>query len=228
MKIRIIFLGLIILSFNSWGQIVKESINSKPIKISWKNNLSGDFSFSNTWDYPLGVKLNEDGRPGCADGGFCPERCYSMLDSNGKVIKDSIEIFYQLLDTTHLYHSIESSAECYEFGGTDYIQVNRISKDSILCQTETNIATHSILQLEIINNICLATIITISIVQLEEEENTNSIYYCKKGELKIDEDLWKEGIMKAQFNFEFENNYDKNYSMFWKGKILTKINNSKS
>jgi hypothetical protein len=75
MKFSFIIFAFFILFSKSWGQA------SKPIKIKWVNSLLGDFSFTNKWSYPLGVERKKDGKAGCADGGFCPERCYSMLDS---------------------------------------------------------------------------------------------------------------------------------------------------
>lgn len=212
MKIRIIIFALIILCSKSWGQV------SKPIKINWVENLSGDFSFTNNWSFPLGVEMKTDGKAGCADGGFCPERCYSMLDSNGIVLKDSAQIFYQLLDTTPQYHSIQCEAWCYEWVGTDFIEVLRKNKDSIFCYTSTGIATHCSLQLSITKNICTATIDLNSITP-----DGGAIFYCKDGQITIDKKLWEKGIMKAEFNFSFENYDDKQNPFYWKGKIYAKI-----
>jgi hypothetical protein len=186
MKLRIIIFALILLCSKSWGQV------SKPIKINWVDSLSGDFSFTNNWSYPLGVEMKTDGKAGCADGGFCPERCYSMLDSNGIALKDSAQIFYQLLD--------------------------RKNKDSIFCYTLTGIATHCSLQLGIIKNICTATIDLNSITP-----DGSATFYCIDGHITIDKKLWKKGIMKAEFNFIFENKDDKKKPFYWKGEIYAKI-----
>lgn len=212
MKLRIIIFALILLCSKSWGQV------SKPIKINWVDSLSGDFSFTNNWSYPLGVEMKTDGKAGCADGGFCPERCYSMLDSNGIALKDSAQIFYQLLDTAHQYHSIQCEAWCYEWAGTDFIEVFRKNKDSIFCYTLTGIATHCSLQLGIIKNICTATIDLNSITP-----DGSATFYCIDGHITIDKKLWKKGIMKAEFNFIFENKDDKKKPFYWKGEIYAKI-----
>ena len=212
--------GLIILSSCSLGQSKKETIKKtiKPIIIKWVDNLSGDFSFTNNWSYPPGVEMKEDGKAGCADGGFCPQRCYAMLDSNGIVLKDSAKIFYQLLDTTHLFHSIQCEAWCYEWAGTDFIEVLRKSKDSIYCFTTTGIATHCSLQLHIIKDICYASIDLNSIVP-----KGNAIFYYTNGDITIDKKFWEEGIMKAEFSFNFEHKENPKEPIYWKGKIYAKI-----
>lgn len=180
--------------------------------------MLGDFSFTKNWSYPLGVEMKADGKAGCADGGFCPERCYLMLDSNGIVLKDSAQIFYQLLDTTHQFHSIQCEAWCYEWAGTDFIDVFRINKDSIFCYTSTGIATHCSLQLKILKNSCKATIELNSIIP-----GGSATYYCTDGHITIDKKRLKKGVLKAKFNFNFEHKENPKKPIYWKGKIYSKI-----
>lgn len=212
MSHRFLIFALLFLSSQSWGQV------SNSVKIKWVDNLSGDFSFIKNWSYPLGVEMKADGKAGCADGGFCPERCYPMLDSNGIVLKDSSTVFYQLLDTTHQFHTIQSEAWCYEWAGTDFIEAYRKGKDSIYCHTATGIATHCSLQLEILKNTCLATIDLNSI-----RAGGDAVYYCTDGYITIDKKLWEAGIIKAEFNFIFENKDEPEKPFYWKGRIYTKI-----
>ena len=197
---------------STWGQV------SKPVKITWVDNLPGDFSFTSNWSYPLGVEKKADGRAGCGDGGFCPERCYSMLDSNGIVLKDSSEIFYQLLDTTHQFHTLQCEARCDEWAGADFIEVVRTQKNEVFCYTTTGIATHCSLQFIINQNICTAILDLNSIIL-----DGSAIFYCIDGNIMIDKQLWKQGIMKAEFHFSFENKEDIHKPFYWKGKILAKI-----
>lgn len=212
MKYIFTFFALFFWYSKSWGQA------SKPVKITWVENLTSDFSFTNNWSYPPGVEMKADGKAGCADGGFCPERCYLMLDSNGIVLKDSSQIFYQLLDTTHQFHTIQCEAECYEWAGTDFIEVLRTKSDSVFCYTTTDIATHCSLQLLIVKNTCIATIDLNSITP-----EGSATFYCIGGNIKIERDLWKKGIMKSEFNLSFENKENKKKPFFWKGKIYSKI-----
>jgi len=160
------------------GGTSNKKLNSGEVTIKWVDNLSGDFSFKDTWSYP------ED---------------------------DS--------DTTHLFHSIKSDAWCYEWGGTDYITAQRINKDTVECFTEDNAATHSSLNLIITKNTVKPTIVLNSINDFDEK-----IYKCKGGQMEIDEKLWKQGILKAAFDFDFYHDEDST-KMYWKGNIYAKIEN---
>ena len=214
-----IAIGLCVLIFFVHGQKRKNETQriAAPITIKWVNSLPGDFSFTKNWSYPLGVERKSDGRAGCADGGFCPDRCYPMLDSNGIVLKDSTKIFYELLDTIRQFHSIKSQAWCYEWAGTDFIEVFQNNLDTVYCFTATGIATHCSLKLQLVKNICYATIDLNSIVRGGSE-----IFYCTDGFITVDKLLWKKGIMKAVFNFNFEHKKNPKEPMYWKGKIYSK------
>jgi hypothetical protein len=220
MKNSISFFVLTFFCFQTWGQVANPPMQNvpKPIAINWVNRLIGNFLFVNDWSYPPGVEMKMDGRAGCADGGFCPERCSSMLDSNGIVLNDSTQIFYQLLDTTHQPHSICCEARCFEWAGTDFIEVFYKSKDSTFCSTAKDIGTHCSLHLEIINDICIASIELNSIIR-----NMSDTYYCSGGHISIDKKLWKKGIMKAKFNFNFDNKGESKSTFFWKGNIYAII-----
>jgi len=218
MKNIVIILGLIFFSSYLWGQNTKGTVKSAsiPITIEWADNLSGDFSFANNWSYPEGVYKNEYGQLSC--DGLCPPEIDAMKDSTGRIYEDSLQAFYKIIDTTHQTHSIQSEAWCYEWAGTDFIEVFRKSKDSVSCFTITGIATHCSLQLDIIENICYAAIDLNSIVP-----GSNAKYYCTDGYITIDKKLWKEGIMKAEFSFNFEHNENPKKPIYWKGKIYAKI-----
>jgi len=204
------------------GVSFSQSEHDVPMKVVWSDTLSGDFSFTDNWSYPLGVELKPNGKAGCADGGFCPERCYGMLDENGVVLRDSAEIFYQLLDTTHQFHTIQSETNCYEWDGTDFIEVlyegkGRKGKRNVFCFTTTGIATHCELQIEIAVEICEAQIKLNSITS-----DGDAIFYCSAGSLTIDRKLWKKGIMKAEFSFFFTDPGSCE-PIYWNGRIYTKI-----
>ena len=81
-----------------------ETLKPGTVQITWVKELSGDFSFKDQWDYPEGVYINTFGQVSC--DGFCPPETDAMTDENGRIFDDSLAAFYQLVDTTHLYHSI--------------------------------------------------------------------------------------------------------------------------
>lgn len=224
MRNSFIILGLIFCSSClSVAQGAKKTDKtSVPINVQWVGELAGDFSFASKWSYPMGVEMKENGRAGCSDGGFCPPRCEAMLDSNGNILKDSIAIFYQLLDTTHLFHTIQCEAWCYEWAGTDFISASRKGQERINCQTATNMATHCSLQLDIVKNSCYAKIELNSIVS-----DNNAVFYCTEGYIRIDKKRWKQGIIKADFSFDFGSAKNVEKPIYWKGKIQTKIEDMK-
>jgi len=120
-------------------------------------------------------------------------------------------------DTTHIFHSIESEAWCYEWGGTDYIIAQKINKDTVVCFTECNAATHSSLNLIITKKTVKPTIVLNSI-----SDFGTKTYNCKSGQMVIDEKLWNQEILKATFDFDFYHTEDLT-RMYWKGKIYAEI-----
>lgn len=205
---------LLLLTNSIWNN----AVFGQKITINWVENLSGDYTFSKHWSYPMNVEVKDDGRAGCADGGFCPERCYNMLDSNGIVLKDSAYIFYQLLDTMPQFYSIQCDARCFEWAGTNFIHTIRKGKDHVFCQTALTLATHCRLTIDIEKSFCNPSIILNSITSSDQK-----IFICINGSISIDKKLWEMEILKAEFSFYFENKEDPNKPFFWKGKIYSKI-----
>lgn len=192
------------------------SQNMHEIRIQWVDNLPGDFSFKDDWSYPEGVYRNEFGQLSC--DGFCPPETDAMFDGERRILADSLEPFYNLVDTTHLYHSISSEAWTYEWTGTDFIIIKRIHRDTILCYTMNNAATHSRLHLEITGNTVIPTIELNSITSIGLK-----IFSCTGGTMTIDRSFWEKGLLKAVFNFDFEDKERPDEPMNWKGKIYAEI-----
>ncbi|MGB4774667.1 MAG: hypothetical protein WBP45_05825 [Daejeonella sp.] len=216
---RIIIVLIISACLFACGEVSKNSSQKagNNISIDWVDNLGGDFSFTNNWDYPEGVYKNEFGELSC--DGFCPPEIDAMKDSKGRILKDSLKAFYQLVDTTHQAYTIKSEAWSYEWAGTNFIEVQQKSKDSVECYTLGNVATHCSLQLDVVNDICTPRIVLNSITA-----DGNKIYPCTGGYVKIDKNLWKKGIMKADFNLNFDHKENPKQPMYWKGKIYANIN----
>ncbi|RYJ37533.1 hypothetical protein NU08_3525 [Flavobacterium anhuiense] len=196
----------------------KEILENGEIKINWQKNVSGDFSFTKNWDYPEGVYKNDFGQLSC--DGFCLPETDRMKDENGKIYTDSLAKFYQLVDTTHIFHSIKSKTNSYEWGVSNFATVKRMSRDTIYCFTNKNAAAHSSLILKITKDKCIPVIELNSISGSKGKQ----IYACKKGCIKIDRDLWNNGILKAKFDFIFEHPENLDKPLFWKGKIYSQIN----
>jgi len=191
---------------------------SVEIQIQWVDELDGDFSFKDIWSYPEGVYMNEFGQLSC--DGFCPPEIDRMFDEDRRILTDSLDAFYSLVDTTHLFHSIESEAVAYEWVGTDFIKVKRPHKDTVICYTMNNAGTHSSLNLVITGNAVTSTIELNSITPYYDGIQS---YYCSKGEMTIDKNLWEQGILKAEFDFKFVDKEFPDIQMYWKGKIYAEI-----
>lgn len=158
---KFIVLFLIVLLI-SCGQKDASNKVENEILIDWTENLNGDFAFQEKWDYPEGIYKNQFGQLSC--DGFCPPETDGMKDKNGKIFKDSLTAFYKLVDTTHYYHSFQSTANVTEWAGSNFATVKQMSKDTVICNSMTNIATHTTLKLIITNNTCHPIIDTESIV----------------------------------------------------------------
>lgn len=196
----------------------KEKVQSGEIEITWTDNLTGDFSFTENWEYAEGVYKNDFGQLSC--DGLCPPEIDSMKDENGKIYKDSLTAFYKLVDTTHQFYSIQSNAWAYEWAGTNFVTVSRKNADTTICYTHKNAATHSSLILTILKDKCIPTI------ELNSVTSTGTkIYKCKGGQIEIDKSSWNNGILKAKFDFVFDHIEDPNKPMYWKGKIYAHIDN---
>lgn len=115
------------------------------------------------------------------------------------------------------HKSLLCEAWCYEWGGTDEIIVKQKTKDTVVCETTMNEATHCSLHLVITGDSCSPTINLLSITP-----GGNRTYYYKAGFITIDKKLWDKKIMKAAFSFDFINEEGER-RIFWKGKIYAKV-----
>lgn len=212
---KIISVILIIISFTF---VLASSDNNKPkeaykVKVEWKNKLNGNYSFREEWGYGENICRDAHGQFREFDNPIAE----NMLDAKGRIYKDSISKYYQYVDTSHIYYSIECEANCYEWAKSNYI-IARKYKNTVKCYTLCDISTHSSLEIVIANDSCIPQIVLNSVT------NRGVIYYkCNGGYIKIDSLLWKKGIMKAEFSFTFDDPENPKKSLWWKGKIYTKI-----
>ena len=149
----------------------KERKASSAIDITWKDSLQGDFSFAQQWRYPEGVYKNQFGQISC--DGICPPKTDGMKDEDGKIYEDSLQDFYKLVDTTHIYSTMQSEGTAIEFTDSPQITVKRIDKDTIEAFTNLNSATHSLLKIKIINDHYF-----VSTVELISVRNENKLIYA--------------------------------------------------
>ena len=210
---KILLIGITTLISCTSRSISTKSKNENLIK--WVNKLNGDFSFKNKWSYPEGIYINAYGQLSC--DGFCPKRIDQMKDETGRIIEDSLEVFYSIMDTSHIYHSLKSSNKMYENSGTNFINF-ALRNNKIIGKTTTNASTHSTLTIELDDNSFDAFVDFNSIRDLGKHR-----FSLSNGNLEIDTMYYNEGIIKAFFEFEFHNSFDQSKELFWKGQIFSKI-----
>ena len=191
---------------------------SKPqqLKINWVNDLHGDFSFKNKWNYPEGVYKNKFGQVSC--DGICPEGIDRMKNSSGEIIQDSLSVFYDLVDTSHQYHSLNSDARMYEYSGTEFMPFKIDDNGVIIGRSSMNAATHSSLNIAIEENSCKVW------VDYNSIRNVGShVFDIKSGTIQIDRQYFRKGIIKASFDFTFKNTLEPQEPLFWKGLIYSQF-----
>src|SRR6187551_2463224 len=96
--------------------------------------------------------------------------------------------------------SITCDAWCYEWAGTTSLTAKFKGIDSVECYTHMNEATHCSLNLILSKDICIPTVVLKSIVS-----NGNKIYPYQTGYIKVDQTLWQQKILKAEFDLQFVN-----------------------
>jgi hypothetical protein len=216
-KSIIILLSIIICSFKC-GKHEKSDKSDSKLEIKWVEKIESNFEFANNWSYPEGVYVNRFGQLSC--DGICPIEIDEMKDDEGRIKEESLKAFYEIIDTTHLFYSLESESNAPEFTGSDFIQVTRQNKKKTKINTSTNVGTHSSLNIEIDKSKFTAWIDFNSITPIGNHKFTIS-----KGNLIIERKSWEQGILKAEFDFVFENtlNQIKIKTFNWKGKVLKEI-----
>jgi len=192
-------------------------ITKKSVPVNRVSRIQGDFSFASEWHYNEFVFLRESGELHC--DGICDPSIDTMYDSNRNIKKHLRDTYYSIVDTTHIFKTIECDAWCYEFGGTDDIVAERYKNGTVACYTMCNVSTHCslIFELEPHRDSCMPVIEFISIAS-----GKKSVYTCMDGTITLDSTAWSKSTLKAIFDFKFVHT-DGPEPMFWKGKICTPI-----
>lgn len=216
MKTKLGIISFLFLIGISCETIEKETNSDDRINIEWVENLEGDFSFKEKWSYPEGVYKNRHNQLSC--DGNCPIEIDRMKDESGKIYKDSLKAFYKIIDTTHIFHSLHSQNKMYEYSGTDFIDFVKQENGIVKGKSINNVSTNSSLNIELQNDSCTAFVIFNSIRGLRINN-----FPLKNGNIRIDKSLYQNGIIKAVFDFKFENTLESDKKLFWKGEIYSKI-----
>jgi len=220
MKIKFIFISLLILIGISCKTNRKIVDSENKIKIEWVENLNGDFSFNQNWSFREGIYRNAKGELRLDTGISFEYRelVDKMKNNEGKIYADSLTKYYKIIDTTHIFHSIKSIANVYENTVYDHFEFKKNKNGEIKGETINFASGYSHLHIKLKNNYCYAWNDYKSIFGLG-----NHIFNLKSGRILIDKTLYQKGIIKAEFDFKFKNTLEKTKKISWKGKIYSKI-----
>jgi hypothetical protein len=191
-------------------------VAAKRIAVNYVAAVPGDFSFITQWSYNENVFRNRSGQLVC--DGLCPERLLNLTDSTGRILPDSVQVYYSLFDTTHYYHTLSAKSSCSEFAGADFAFAQKQHDGSVLCYTTGGVATHCTLSFTLTADSCVASAALTSIIAGEDQN-----YPCKAGEISIEEELWKQGVLKAVFRFEFTEVFPGRGVIYWEGLVYCEI-----
>lgn len=213
-KIFSILMSAILLGF----LLKSSSINTKDdiqIEISWFTNLKGNFSFASKWSYASNVGLNDAQQIACLQN--CSDRVQKMMDEEGLIISDSTDAYYQIVDSTRKYHTLESRSTLYDWKPSNFIKVRRygnfVLEGSVIQDSSSNCS----LFFRIKDSYLTAW------AYHKHDKGEFKIFRLNGGKFFLDTEAFDKGIFKATFSFTFDNDINSLKPLFWSGKIHAKI-----
>jgi hypothetical protein len=182
------------------------------IPISWFSELKGDFSFSTNWEYARGVDLNDYQQIICFD---CPSRASKMLDRRRKIISDSMNVFYTLIDSTRHYYSLESRCSMADMKESKFISVKKYGDFTIDGETKSSDSLNCSLFFRLKDDFVTSWVYL-------KNNGVTRIFTLKEGKFFADKSEFEKGYLKGNFSFVYasENSFK---ALYWSGKIYAKI-----
>jgi hypothetical protein len=182
------------------------------IPISWFDELKSDYTFSKQWKYANDIELNDYQQIICWK---CPTRAQKMLDKRKKIISDSMNVFYQLIDSTRHYYSLESRSSIINLNENHFIEVKKYGDFIIEGFTKSDDSSQCSLFFRMKDNYITSWI-------YQKKESGIKIFELKEGKFFADKSAFEMGILKANFSFVYqsENSFK---AIYWSGKINAKI-----
>ena len=214
--IQLLFISSILLScakgeqyYNNPKTTEKESFS---VPIGWFTELKGDYSFAAKWEYAPGIEINDYQQIICWD---CPPRARKMLDKRRKIIADSMDVFYTIIDSTRHYFSLESRSTLINMKDIKFLSVKKYGDftlegfaqgiDSVNCSLFFRLKDDFVTSWAYIKN-----------------EGNTRIFTLKEGKFFADKSEFQKGVLKANFSFVYDSG-NSFKSLYWSGKIYAKI-----
>lgn len=203
----------------SFGFLLKSNNNSTDngivIPIEWFNNLRGDFSFASKWSFAENIGLNNAQQIACLKN--CSERVQKMMDEEGLILSDSTDVYYQIIDSTRKYHSLESRSTLYDWKPSNFIKVRRYGNFVLEGSVIQDSTSNCNLFFRIKDNYLTTW------AYHKPINGATKIFHLNGGKMFLDKEAFDKGIFKATFSFTFENDINSLKALYWSGKIYTKI-----
>ncbi len=187
----------------------KESLS---VPIGWFSELKGDYSFATKWEYANGIEINEYQQIICWD---CPPRAQKMLDKRRKIIVDSMNVFYTIIDSTRHYYSLDSRSTLTDMKDNKYLSVKKYgdftvegftkSSDSMNCSLFFRLKDDYVTSWAYIKN-----------------KGITRIFTMKEGKFFADKSEFQKGVLKANFSFVYDSG-NSFKALYWSGKIFARI-----
>lgn len=188
---------------------VEEQSKGIKLKITWVDSIHGDFSFTEIpYEKTDFLHLSF---PTIEEDSLFKARIARMRNDDNQIIQDSMETYLSLVDTS-LHYSIYS--EEVPYGGTQGTALMSFSQiKSTISGVYGDIFGNS-MNIVIENNTVSAwTVWNV----INSQGAWNSVQPLAGGYINIDRNLYKKGIIKAEFDFSFESTQN------WKGLLYSKV-----
>jgi len=223
---------------HSKGMSERKELNKKTAKlnIDWTDNLDGDFSFKDKWQYDDATVFNLENKDSVFPtreriDGDLSEFCKKWAAKEDELRKyiDSME--YINLTTQYPY-TLKTIYE-FKFERFGFMLAEQIDSRTVECQSNY-ILSGFVLNLNIVGNVCYPVIgfpehdngdflqpLPFVIPESYTPSPFEKILPCKEGSITIDKTCWNEGWLKSSFSFVFDKSDSGTFTL--SGKIFTPI-----
>jgi len=167
-----------------------------PITVKYVEHLTYDSSFTELWDYAENVFVNDQGELVC--DWSCPPRLDKMRGLDGSIIRDSLEVYYQLFDTSHFFHNIKCATNAPAFSECNYVSIEQTGILSFTGFTAVSAATHTSLMFDVRGSTAQAK------VYFNDIRGPAQLFKLESGSIEIDESDLYRGWFTARFSMFFK------------------------
>ena len=212
----------------------REKLNKQTAKINikWTDNLDGDFSFKNRWQYEqstINVIVKTEALMVLGNGDE------EALSKKWEKRENELSTDEMYSNTMHYPYTLQTNGESEQL---DYILAEQIDSNTVECQSSGNTVVDEVgdawLNLNIVENECYPIIGFTKynihkdflvqkrwMNQYDKPDPFETIYPCTEGSITIDKPIWDRGWLKASFSFVFNSFHSGNFTL--SGNIFTPI-----